>query len=440
MYLKPTQISRFGWPIVIILSTIPIIMWLFMMPLNNRIGSSYILLSSLGRITGLASIVLFAFNIILTTRLPVLENIFGGLNKMFIAHHILGGTALILALIHTMAVTVRLTSVSFRDAALIGIPFTNGWPMTFGVLGLWGFVVLMILTFYISLPYRTWLFTHKFLGSVFLLIALHTILISSDTTANPYLKWYLIVLMVITGIAYVYRTLLPRFFIRRYKYEVVNVESVTKGVVRITMLPQGKRMDFKAGQFIFVSFRIKGLSSEWHPFSISSNTLNDGLCITVKNLGNYTDNVLKHSMGLYGGEVWIEGAYGRFNFRNFHAKRQIWVAGGIGITPFLSMVPEVRPDYKVDLYYSVKTQAELIDLPTMAQWAQASNHSLRIIPFISERDGKITAERIQQISGDLSSCEVLLCGPPAMMHSIKDQLTKVGVKKSLIHAEEFALT
>jgi predicted ferric reductase len=432
--------AHLGWPLLLTLSGIPIVMWIFMIPVHDRYGTAYLDLTSLGRLTGIATIVFFCFNLILTTRLRFIENLFGGLNKMFIAHHIIGGSALIFALIHSLALTLRLTSVSFKQAALLTIPGTTDWPTTYGVIGLYGFIVLMIITFYLSLPYRIWLFTHKFLGLVFVFIALHVILASSDTTTNHYLKWYLIGLICLASVSYIYRTLLPRFFARRYKYQVASVQEVSPGTARITMLPVGRRLDFTSGQFVFVSFRMNGFSREWHPFSISSNSAGEGLCITVKSLGKYTGALVKMSSNIRGEEVWIEGAYGRFNFRNFHAKHQVWVAGGIGITPFLSMVPDVKPDYKVDLYYSVKSQAELIDLPIMQQWAAASQNSLRIIPLISERDGQITAEKIKQYSGDLSGSEILLCGPPPMMHALRDQFKHMGVKKRTIHAEEFALT
>lgn len=415
-------------------------MWLAMVPISDRIGNSYVTLTSLGRLSGIIAIVLFCFNLMLTTRLRFIESLFGGLNKMFIAHHIIGGSAICFALLHSLALILRMTSVSFKQAALLGLPFTTDWPTTFGVIGLWGFIVLMVLTFYIKLPYRVWLFTHKFLGLVFLFLSLHVVYISGDINSNRKLKYYLLVIIVLGFVSYIYRTLLPRFFARRYEYQVNTVEVISKGLVRINILPKGGRLDYKSGQFVFVSFRMPGFSHEWHPFTISSNSAAQGLSITVKDLGKYTGSLVKLSPGMKGADVWIEGAYGRFSFRNFWAKRQVWVAGGIGITPFLAMVPDVKPDYKVDLYYSVKSEDELIDLPIMKQWSQASNGSLRIIPFITAKDGFLTADKIKQISGDLSNSEILLCGPPPMMHALRGQLNTLGVKKRRIHSEEFSMS
>lgn len=433
-------VGRLGWPILITLCSIPMLIWLFMLPFGDRIGNSYVILTSIGRLSGIAAIVCYCFNLILTTRLKFVEDMFGGLNKSFIAHHLIGGFALIFALVHSTALILRLTSVSLSDAAHLAIPFTKDWATTFGVLGLWGFIILMVLTFYIKLPYRIWLLTHKFLGLVFLSIALHVILITSDLSQNIYLKTYLLILIGLASISYVYRTLLPRFFARRYKYSVASINQMSADMVRITMTPDNRVLDFKSGQFIFVSFRIDGFSREWHPFTISSNSAQQGISITVKGLGKYTSSLVKLSPGMVSSEVWIEGAYGKFSFRNFKAKRQIWIAGGIGITPFLSMLPEVRPDYKIDLYYSVKSEAELIDTTVMSQWMANSQGSLIIFPVVSDKTGLLSADKIIANSGDLSDCELLLCGPPPMMHALRDQFQAKGIKKHQIHSEEFALT
>jgi predicted ferric reductase len=431
---------RPGWLLVIIAIIIPVVIWATLLPISERFATPVMSLSSIGKLTGIIALVCFCLNLIFATRLPFLEDLFGGLNKVYIAHHLLGGIALCVVLIHPMALSLRLAGVSLQNSAQLLLPFTSTWAMTFGVLGLWLFIILMILTFFVSLPYKTWLLSHKFLGLAFLGIGLHVILINSDVSRSGFLKWYLWGLIGLGAAAFVYRTILPRFFVRHYDYEVANVAEPAKGVVKITMVPKNKRLDFKAGQFVFVSFRDEGISHEWHPFSISSNQVDEGLIITVKALGGYTKTLASIANGLVGQDVFLEGAYGRFSFRNFHAKRQVWIAGGIGITPFLSMMRDVKPDYKVDLYYSVKNEDELIDWEHISEMVEKSNGALRVILILADKVGFLDSKKITEHSGDIKDAEVLLCGPPPMMHSLNGQINKLGVPKNRIHSEEFAMS
>jgi predicted ferric reductase len=202
------------------------------------------------------------------------------------------------------------------------------------------------------------------------------------------------------------------------------------------MIPFKKELKFLPGQFVFVSFIGKNISKEAHPFSISSS--NNGLLkIAIKELGDYTKKIKSLEKG---DKVLIEGPYGRFNFKNF-SEKQIWIVGGIGIVPFLSMTRSLTSkdsNYKIDMYYSVKDNNSFILSEELIQVSK-SNANFKINFWETDKQGFITAEAIKKTNLKISDCDILICGPQTMMTELKKQFLKLGVKKNRIQTEEFQL-
>lgn len=439
---KTRSMSHLGWPLVVILCSIPVILWAINQPLASRFDSPFVAVLSIGQVMGIIGLTMFAFNLILTTRAKLFENLFGGLNKVFIAHHIIGGLALIFLLAHPIFLALSLVPAGMREAAMLLVPQPGNLPVASGIFALIGLIALLFVTFYTKIPYRVWLLTHKLLGPVFLLATLHVVFTPNALSNDILMKYYLLGLCVLGLAAYVYRTLLPNVFVRRYDYVIQSVEPKATGVTQLNLVPEKRALNFKAGQFIFISFNQKGNPDEWHPFTVSSAPANGELSITVKSLGKFTKTLTELTSENTSQRVRVEGAYGKFSYRNFANTNQIWVAGGIGVTPFLSMANALGPGpYNIDLFYSVKTDAELIDIVKL-QGLQSSEvgRNFRVIPFVTERQGYLTTEYIAKTSGPLSEREILLCGPPPMMASLKSQLKAANVKSSNIHSEEFSLS
>ena len=129
-----------------------------------------------------------------------------------------------------------------------------------------------------------------------------------------------------------------------------------------------------------------------HPFTISSASRDDGqLVFSIKGLGDYT-RALPMSVHV-GQAVTVEGPYGRFDFRG-EGHRQIWVAGGVGITPFvarLQALAEAPTAEPVDLIYSrASPDGSFIErIRNLTERAGARFHLLE-----SRKDGYLTLERL----------------------------------------------
>ena len=121
---------------------------------------------------------------------------------------------------------------------------------------------------------------------------------------------------------------------------------------------------------------------------------------------------------------------------------QIWVAGGIGITPFLSMAKSLpESGYKIDLYYSVKTASELIDWDSLYGVAMAKNGNFRVIPYVGDQyKDRLSVDLIEKMSGEITNRDIFICGPPPMMASLKKQFKDKGVPTARIHSEEFGMS
>jgi predicted ferric reductase len=426
---------------VIIVATcvIPVLFWLGMKPLSARVENFTITLTSLGQLAGLVGMSLFAVNLIMAARLKFFEDYFNGINQVYISHHSIGAIAFSLLLFHPVMLAIRYLNFSSSAAAAVFLPSFADLPKSAGILALLIMIVTLLLTFYWRPRYNFWKITHKSLGVSFFIAGLHMFFIPSDIAGSLGLRYYMISLAVVALVAYSYRSLFWKFLVNRFEYKVIGMKRLKDDIVEITMDPvnSGKVMKYKPGQFIFISFLDVG-NEETHPFSLVSVFGKESLKIGVKILGDYT----RYNFGLIkqGTKALIEGPFGRFDYSSGSNRKQVWIAGGIGVTPFVGMIKRYAADETVgnlDLYYCVRNEEEAVYLPELTT-VSGDRANIRIIPFFSDTQGRLTAKKIKQQSG-LNETEFYLCAPAPMMKSLRAQLRLEGVANYNIHSEDFEL-
>jgi predicted ferric reductase len=440
--------SKLGWPLVIVLSVIPAILWALSSPsiLGRFIATDGDLqmtyrftMTSIGQLLGLVGMGMFAVNFVLATRAKWLEDLFGGMNKVYIAHHILGGIAFVLLLFHPLFLSLRyLVFDSGLSIAANLFLFSKDPAINFGIIGLGLMQIFLILTFFVNLPYPFWKFTHKFLGLAFFFASLHVLFIDSDVTYVKYLQWYMWFLVTIGFISILYRTILGYWLIPTRVFRVSSIRNENSSIREITLeAADGKPFDFHPGQFIFISFPdIPGLE-ESHPFSISSAPNGGMLTLGIKALGDFTKDLGRLTPGA---RAIVEGPFGRTSHAYMEKKKQVWIAGGIGITPFLGMARSFTPEngYEVDLYYSL---IDRTDQPFVAELEEIARRcpNLRFIPWFTKESGFLSAEDILKHSNGVADKDIILCGPSPMMKFLKEQFKKWDISSRSVHSEEFAL-
>jgi predicted ferric reductase len=177
--------------------------------------------------------------------------------------------------------------------------------------------------------------------------------------------------------------------------------------------------------------------NESHPFTISSAPHEDVLRLTIKACGDFTRHLFSHLQP--GTEAIVEGAYGMFDYKRGGAK-QIWIAGGIGVTPFLAFIRDLKTsalDRDVDFYYTVRHREEAVFVEEIEEAAR-QNPRLKARVRFSSVDGSLTVDEIiRNAGGSLQGYDVYMCGPLPMVQAFEKKFLEAGVPASNIHFEEF---
>lgn len=428
--------KNWGWYLVIGTTVVPVILWSVADPLSSRISSLSTLFLSVGQLCALIGAALFSWNFILAARYRVLEGGFGGLNRVYVAHHIIGGFAFIFLLLHPVFIFAQYAAISPQLAAEQLIDPTN-LPRALGTLAMFILIVTLGITYYIPLKHHVWKVTHQLIGLALLAGFAHVFFIRSTVATNMPLRYWMLALLLAALLSYLYRVVFGRYAVARWKYRVSDIIRYPGGIKEIKMRPEVRTMQYHPGQFVFMSIEQEGISREFHPFSLTSNPELEEISVGVKALGDYTsalDTLEK------GAAVKIEGPFGRFIAQKNNYQDQIWIAGGIGITPFLSMIRSRSKDATGDiwLFYSVKSMNEAVFLPELMKLAK-TNPDFSLFLQETERDGYLDGDIINEAVGELAQKEVFLCGPQPMMISLREQLQARGVEYNRIHTEEFSL-
>ncbi len=428
-----------GWIALIILSLIPVYLLFAFGPAGGELYSYGSITHTLGEIFGLVGITMFALTFLLSTRIKWIEDIFGGLDKAYLVHGELGGTALIVILAHPIFLVLNFIPNDFVTAAVYLLPSSH-WSVNFGIIALLGMIILIGITLFSKIKYHRWKFTHEFLGLIFLIAVLHMFLVRGDASRDLIFSGYYVYAGVVSFIgmsAFSYSLFIKD---RIIKNAVYRIESITekKDVFEIIIVPEHKPISYQSGQFVFVRFYNEKLSEEAHPFSIASKSNEHKMRIVVKKLGDYT---LKMGHLNPGDKISVEGPYGRFHFRNYHNDNQVWIAAGIGITPFIGMAEDLEKENikcDVQLYYTSKNEHEIIG-GEIFERIQEKRKNFKFIPWDSSKRGRITALNVlSNIKAEnIEKCKFLLCGSGPFKEDIIIGLINAGVKRNMIHEEAF---
>ena len=420
---------KIGNLVIIALVVLTIIVWIVFPPEND--GRDKFVRQYAGEVIGSVNIVLMACSLVIAARPKWAEPYFGGLDKMYMTHRHTSTAALLLIFVHVLTVPISL----------------SGWVLGnyLAVIAFIGIVSIALVSLSPRIPflnritggtYEGWKSLKKYIGIFFILGFIHSLTIGRPLHAFIAINWVQI-FFIIGASAYLYTELFGRFFKKYVPYKVEAVDHPNGVTTEVVMRPIGDPIEKqRAGQFLFVRFPSTPTLDESHPFTISSAPHEEVLRLTIKASGDFTRALvtdLKPGM-----DAVIEGAYGMFDYKA-GGRKQIWVAGGIGLTPFLSFIRDMdgNLDHDIDFYYTVRHRDEALFYNELIAAAQ-QNQRLKLHIRFSATGGSLTVEEIvRDAGGNVGGHHVYLCGPLPMIQAFEKKFLALGLPAKHIHFEEF---
>ena len=399
--------------------------------------------------SGTLAIGVMSAAMILATRSRWIERRIDGLDKAYRLHKWLGIATLVTAFSHW--ILMRVAESKGHDEALIG---QSVWPVAeeamgpiqsvlhglhgvAGPLGNFAFypaIILIAVALIKRVSYKFFVSTHTFLALLYLFAAVHSVgLMEFRSWVQP--------VGIVTGLLIAGGVVSALLSLSRQIgrcNRASGVIDLIEPFLDVRVVSSHIKMDerwagHEAGQFAFVTFDRK---EGKHPFTIASawDPSTRNVMFVTRGLGDYTD-LLPESLEV-GKEVQVEGPYGCFTFDD-DKLRQIWVAGGIGITPFIArmkqraLTPEDRP---VDLLYAIQARQQEVEARLIAD-AEAANVTLHF--FVADEGKRLSGAELRSLVPDWQKSSVWFCGPAPFGEAIKSDLVAHGLAPRDFHRELF---
>ncbi|HJN18813.1 MAG TPA: ferric reductase-like transmembrane domain-containing protein, partial [Armatimonadota bacterium] len=408
-----------------------------------RLGSTDPLIQTLlivgGRTAATTAAVLFMLQFTLSSRLRVLDQVFG-LDRLLVLHRYVGSISGTLAIAHPTllfaSTEYELGPASFEQAKLVG-----------GMIAA-GIVTVIVLTsifrLFLGLKYESWRKIHYLSFALVLFIGVHSLALGADLAGG----WTRMVWMgMLAGYAllFVWVKLARPALVRSRGYVVESVDRLSHDTHNLRLKPKGAGFGHVPGQFGFLTLRSGGVKRETHPFTVSTPPTVDGaIDFTIKASGDFTATIREAEPG---DEATVEGPYGRFSHVSHGDSDLLLIAGGVGITPFLSQLRYLAATgdtRHITLIWGNKTEGDILlrdELTTLGEKLAGLtvHHVLSAQDDWSGERGYVDAPMLERLLDETARrARAFVCGPPAMMDSVVDALGSIGFASNRIHTERFA--
>ncbi|WP_305044736.1 ferredoxin reductase family protein [Geoalkalibacter sp.] len=393
---------------------------------------------------GFAATAMMAVMFLLTARFQRATAPFG-IDLIYYFHRQASIGAFGLTLLHPLLLVIL-------DPRLLGAmrPSVMPWHLWAGLVSFVAMTALMISSLWrkqLRIHYDAWRVGHVLLAVLALVTAVAHIAGVAHYSATPWKKWLWLLIALSCLLTVLYARLLKPALMLRRPWRVVDVIPEHGSTWTLVLRPERHAgFRFLPGQFAWLSLNRSPFAMKEHPFSISSSAQNlREISFTIKELGDFTRTIGRVKRGTL---AYLDGPYGTFSIDLSQAPGYVFVAGGVGIAPIMSMLRTLaeRGDKRpLLLFYAYHTWERLTFREELEELR--GRLDLQIVCVLSEppvdwqgERGYLTEEIFaRHLPPDKAGRECFICGPTPMIEVAEKALARQGVPLTHIHSEIFDL-
>lgn len=424
--------------------------------------------ADIGNLSGIIALFLMVFMTFLGARIPVIEKPFG-LDRIVRFHKKFGVIVVFFVVIHVILKVFKYYQIvggkteDIWDFVAQFSPYTWNLADNALVVARWALLAFIIAIFFAKagqhfISFKLWKPFHLLVYLVVPSVFLHSSLIGSDVRVYPMVVgWGGLGLLWLLVLAYRFSYVATRNYECRWFLESVRKETHdTYTYTFVRYEGPGKFCSWYPGQFAVFRYDMGFLGwSEPHPFTLSCAPGEGKISCTVKGVGSFT----RHLPTIAPGTAFLcEGPYGVFTPRFKEGANIICIAGGVGVTPFLSIIRHVARNnvpVRVTLIWGNKTRNDIIAYDELSQLVKTSSW-LRIVHVLSEQrltedlwqdvaddgffweEGMVRGGILEKYITDLKNAQFFLCGPMPMQRKVLEELKRtLGISPGRVKREFF---
>ena len=393
---------------------------------------------------GFLGLSLIGIQFIPLARLPFLSRVFD-MDTLYRVHHVSSLAGFGFALAHPVLLFIH-NPYTLRLLNVVTAP----WRARAGVAAVLLLIAIAVTSAWrkqLEIEYEGWHWAHDALALGIAATALYHILQVNYYTAVPAQRALWIVLGIAWGLMLLYIRVLRPWLVMQRPYEVTALRQERAQSWTLTLQPvDHEGMRFRPGQFAWLKLWGSPFGVGYHPFSLASSAENGGaIQFTIKELGDWTSRIGQAEVGQ---RAYVDGPYGIFGPDFYHAPGYVFLAGGIGIAPFMSILRTFadREDRRpLLMFYGNPTWDAVVYREEID--ALQARLNLRLIHIVERppegwegETGFITADVLSRhLPQERDELLYMLCGPMPMLDAVEGALRRLEIPASQIHSERYEM-